>query len=155
MDYIAYDPAQHRVWVPAGNTGLVDVIDARTGLLSQIAGFPISETERNGKKRIMGPSSAAVGEGFVYIGNRGDSTVCAVDAATLKKGGMKRTISDGLAYVASMKELWVTSPHAKSIIVLDTANGLAVKTTIQLDGQPEGFAVDDGLGALLYELGRP
>src|SRR5215510_9138357 len=33
MDYIAFDPATRFVWVPAGNTGLVVVVDSTTGAL--------------------------------------------------------------------------------------------------------------------------
>ncbi|MCU1277865.1 MAG: hypothetical protein JWM53_1411 [bacterium] len=85
MDYLAYDRAHHRVWVPAGNTGKVDVVDASSGDVAHIDGFATREMERNGKKRIVGPSSATVGDGVVYVGNRGDSTVCAVDATSLQK----------------------------------------------------------------------
>ena len=30
MDYLGYDPVTDAVWVPAGNTGSVDVVDAVT-----------------------------------------------------------------------------------------------------------------------------
>jgi DNA-binding beta-propeller fold protein YncE len=86
MDYIAYDPAHHRVWVPAGNTGSVDVVDTRDEKVTRLEGFATAEVKRAGTKRTVGPSSAAVGEGVVYVGNRGDSSICAVDAATLAKG---------------------------------------------------------------------
>ena len=33
MDYIAFDPATRFVWAPAGNTGLVVVIDSTSGRL--------------------------------------------------------------------------------------------------------------------------
>ncbi len=39
MDYIAYDPGTNSVWVPGGNTGAVDVMDAATGKVRQIPGF--------------------------------------------------------------------------------------------------------------------
>ena len=34
MDYLAYDPGSGLVWVPAGNTGRVDVVDTMTGKLT-------------------------------------------------------------------------------------------------------------------------
>src|SRR5215468_3140270 len=86
MDYLAYDRAHHRVWVPAGNTGSVDVVDASNDKLAQVEGFRIAEVERRGTKRTVGPSSATVGDGVVYIGNRADSSVCAVDAVSLQIG---------------------------------------------------------------------
>jgi hypothetical protein len=55
MDYLAYDRSHHRVWVPAGNTGSVDVVDTDHGHVTRIDGFPTSEIERNGKRRIVGP----------------------------------------------------------------------------------------------------
>src|SRR5262249_61165414 len=40
LDYFAYDGATGKLWVPASNTGSVDVIDGETGAVSQITGFP-------------------------------------------------------------------------------------------------------------------
>ena len=39
MDYLAYDAATGRVWVPAGNTGNVDVLDVATGKLTTLGRF--------------------------------------------------------------------------------------------------------------------
>jgi hypothetical protein len=156
MDYIAYDRAHRRVWVPAGNTGKVDVVEVATGQVSPIEGFPTAELERNGRKRTVGPSSATVGEGVVYVGNRGDSTVCAIEADTLKKGACVKldSMPDGLAWVASAKEVWVTTPRDKSIQVLDasTPGSLTVKTKMSFEGEPEGYAVDDARGLFYTNL---
>ncbi len=156
MDYIAYDPAHRRVWVPAGNTGSVDVVDVRDDHVTRVEGFPTSEVERNGTKRTVGPSSATVGQGVVYVGNRGDSSVCAVDAASLTKGPCLKLASmpDGVAYVGSTKEVWVTTPRDNSIAVLDAsqASALSLKTSITLEGVPEGFAVDDGRAVFYTNL---
>jgi DNA-binding beta-propeller fold protein YncE len=156
MDYIAYDRANKRVWVPAGNTGKVDVIDAASGRVTPIEGFATQEIERKGKKRTVGPSSATVGDGLVYVGNRGDFTVCAFAAQSLKKGACAKldSMPDGLAYVASAKELWVTTPRDQSLSVLDASNPetLTVKTKMTFEGEPEGFAVDDGRGIFYTNL---
>jgi DNA-binding beta-propeller fold protein YncE len=156
MDYLAYDRAHHRVWVPAGNTGSVDVVDTITQSVVQIKGFPTAQVERNGIKRTVGPSSATVGEGVVYVGNRGNASVCAIDAESLR---MDRCVTlasmpDALAYVAATKELWVTTPRDRSIVVLDAATpgAVAQKATIRMEGQPEGFAVDDTRGIFYTNL---
>jgi DNA-binding beta-propeller fold protein YncE len=136
----------------------VAVVDSKSGRVSRIGGFPTAVVERKGKKRTVGPSSAAVGEGVVYVGNRGDSTVCAVDATALTKGACVRleSMPDGLAYVASTKELWVTTPRDKSITILDVSTArlprLAPKGRVQLAGEPEGFAVDDQRGVFYTNL---
>src|SRR5882724_13137468 len=115
LDYLAYDRAHHRVWVPAGDTGTVAVVDVRDDHVAIVPGFATAEIERHGTKRIVGPSSAAVANGVVYVGNRGDSSVCAIDAASLRVGPCVKLASmpDGIAYVSSKREVWVTTPRDK------------------------------------------
>lgn len=156
LDYLAYDPAHDRVWIPAGGTGRVDVIDAKTEQVTPIEGFATKEVKRRGKTMLQGPSSAAVGDGVVYVGNRADASVCAVDAASLAKGECTTLDKspDGLAYVAATKELWVTTPRDKSIRIFDvSAPGHPVaKDKIALEGEPEGFAVDNARGVFYTNL---
>ena len=154
MDYLLYDPRTNAVWVPAGNTAAVDVIDVATGKLSQVTGFATKEVERRGKKRVVGPSSATLGaRGTVYVGNRGDSSVCAVDEVSLQKGtcGTLDAMPDGIAYVEKTNEVWVTTPRDKSIRVLDGAT-LAQKARIAFEGEPEGFAPDSARGRFYTNL---
>jgi hypothetical protein len=144
MDYVIFDPRTRTVWAPAGNTAAVDVVDITNRHIAQVTGFPTQEMERRGRKRTVGPSSAALGEaGTVYVGNRGDSSVCAIDEAKLTRGtcGKLDAMPDGIAYVAKTKEVWVTTPRDKSIRILD-ATTLAQKARLAFDGDPEGFAVD-------------
>jgi DNA-binding beta-propeller fold protein YncE len=143
MDYLGYDPATDSVWVPAGNTGAVDVIDATTQKVTQIPGFPSGEMGSGNRKRIVGPSSVTFGKGTVYIGDRFDSSVCALDARTHARGACVKldSMPDGLAYVASTREVWVTTPRDKTIRILD-ATTLAQKEKLTFEGNPEGFAVD-------------
>jgi hypothetical protein len=143
MDYIGFDPSTNAVWVPAGNTGLVDVIDPATNKMRQIAGFATKEVTVRDRKRTLGPSSVTFGGGTAYIGNRGDQSVCAFDAKTLAKRhcAVLASMPDGLAYVAPTKEVWVTTPRDKSIVILDAAT-LREKSKLTFEGNPEGFAVD-------------
>src|SRR5436305_220063 len=85
LDYFAYDRSTDRVWVPASNTGNVDVIDGSSDAVSQVTGFKTGEVELRGRKVPLGPTAVSVGEGVVYIGNRGDSCLCVIDAQTLKR----------------------------------------------------------------------
>ena len=156
LDYLAVDHARHRVWVPAGGTGNTIVIDEKTREISKVSAFPTREVEWRGRKRTVGPSSATVGDGFVYIGNRADASVCAIDAATLKHAGCVTLPSspDGVAYVARTKEVWVTTPRDQSIAILDVSNPAAPKPagSIKLEGDPEGYAVDEGRGLFYTNL---
>jgi hypothetical protein len=144
MDYLLFDPRTRTVWAPAGNTAAVDVVDIATRKVAQVAPFPTQEVERRGQKRTIGPSAAALGEpGTVFVVNRGDSSVCAVDEARLTRGacGALDSPPDGIAYVARTREVWVTTPRDNSIRILDAAT-LAQKARLPFDGAPEGFAVD-------------
>src|SRR5262249_53437126 len=156
LDYIAFDPAQARVWVPVGATASVDVYDIASGAFTRIDGFTSAEREFKGKKRLFGPSAAAVGDGFVYIGNRATSEACPVDAKTLRKAACVELSSaiDGVAYVSSAKEVWVTMPKEQSLAVLDARvpGTPSLKTSVKVDGAPEGFAVDDRSGLFFTNL---
>lgn len=169
LDYLAVDRARGRVWVPAGETGRVDVIDGRTGSVAAVEGFATSEGELLGEKILVGPSAVAVAPGVVYVGNRGDGTICAIDAATLRRGACfalgaagLASSADGLGYVPTTKELWVTTgapplgirPPDQSLVVLDASapERLALAARIRLDGAAEGYAVDDVHGVFYTNL---
>jgi DNA-binding beta-propeller fold protein YncE len=143
MDYIAYDPKTGYVWVPAINIGSVDVVDTSNGSVREISGFPTNEVEFGGHKRIQGPSGVSVGDGVVYIGDRADSSICAIDETTItrKTCGHIDSTPDGVVYVAPTKEVWVTAPRDNSVRILDSAS-LTQKAKLTFEGRPEGYAVD-------------
>jgi DNA-binding beta-propeller fold protein YncE len=150
MDYIAYDPKTGYVWVPAINIGSVDVVDTTNNdSVREIAGFPTNEVEFGGRKRTQGPSGVSVGDGVVYIGDRADSSICAVDEKTLarKSCGHIDSTPDGVVYVAATKEVWVTAPRDNSVRILDSGT-LAQKEKLTFEGRPEGYAVDAKRGRL-------
>ena len=149
MDYIAYDPKTGYVWVPAINIGSVDVVDTSNGSVREISGFATNEVELGGRKRVQGPSGVSIGDGVVYIGDRADSSVCAIDEKTLarKNCGHIDATPDGVVYVAPTKEVWVTAPRDKSVRILDSQT-LTQKEKLTFEGQPEGYAVDAKRGRL-------
>jgi len=104
----------------------------------------------------MGPSAVAIGDGFAYVGNRATGEVCAVDEVKLTLGRCLKLPSpgDGVEYVAATKEVWVTTPRAQAIAVLDASkpDTLKLKTTIHVDGSPEGYAVDATRGLFFTNL---
>ena len=118
LDYFAYDRATGRVYrVRASNTGNVDIIDENSGAVSQVT-IKTGEVELRGRKVPLGPTAVSIGDGVVYIGNRGDSTLCVIDAQTLKReecleiapaGAGPAAAPDAVLYVAATKELWITT----------------------------------------------
>src|SRR5881397_3489726 len=165
LDYFAYDHATGKLWVPASNTGSVDVIDEASDAVSQVTGFKTGEVELRGRKITLGPTAVSVGDGVVYIGNRGDSTLCIIDAHSLKRGECLQVAPpsagpaaapDAVVYVAATKELWITTGAPpigvasadKAIQVFDVSEPrhLRLKLKIPLDGSAEGYAVDNQRG---------
>src|SRR5438876_3204634 len=171
LDYFAYDPTTGKVWVPASNLGSVVVIDEKTDAVSQVAGFKTGEIERRGRKVTLGPTAASIGDGVVYIGNRGDATLCWIDKSSLNRGECVPVSSDqgvtpdGVLYVPTTKEVWITTrpvsssnaEAAKTLQVFDASDPhhLKWKAKIQLDGLGEGYAVDNGRGLFYTNVEGP
>ena len=118
LDYFAYDRSTGKLWVPASNTGNVDVIDENSDAVSHVTGFKTGEVELRGQKVPLGPTAVSVGDGVVYIGSRGDSSLCVIDAQSLKReeclevapvSAGPASAPDAVVYVAATKELWVTT----------------------------------------------
>lgn len=171
LDYYAYDRGRERLWVPAGNTASVDVIDGASDKVTRIEGFRTKEFEFLGKPQLLGPTAIAIGEGVVYIGNRGDSSICIIDAKTLELGDCMPIASpaegleaspDGLSYIATTKELWVsrgaptlgiTAPdHSMTILDASNPKKLKTKAKLPLAGSAEGYALDERRGIFYTTL---
>ena len=128
----------------------------------QLSGFKTGEIERHGRKVTLGPTAASIGDDVVYIGNRGDATLCVIDAKTLACGECVPLSTDysitpdGVLYVAATKEVWITTrpvsssnvEAAKALQVFDASDPrhLKRKTKTPLDGLGEGYAADNGRG---------
>ena len=149
MDYIAYDSKTGDVWVPATNVGSVDVVNTRNNRVHEITGFATKEMEFQGRKFALGPSGVSIGEGLVYIGDRADMSICAVDEKTLvrRNCGHIDSMPDGVVYVAPTREVWVTAPRDNSVRILDSQT-LQQKEKLTFPGRPEGYAVDAKRGRL-------
>lgn len=155
LDFLFYEARPSRVWVPAGGSGSVDVFDTARHDFTRVEGFKTVEREAHGKTRILGPSAGAVGDGFAYVGNRATQEICAVDLQTLRKGACLKLAdpTDCVEYVPSTHEVWVTTPSTHSLVVLDAVQGkLKLKATVKVDGEPEGYALDEPHSVFLTNL---
>ena len=149
MDYLAAAGAQ--VWVPAGNTGKVFVLEGPGKPIRTIDGFA---TRKGRSDRLMGPSSVSLSSSTAFVGNRGDSSICAFERSSLKKKSCATVpgIPDGTFWVATTQEVWVTTPRDKSLQILDAHGELKASGQIPLEGEPEGYAVDEGKGLVYTNL---
>jgi DNA-binding beta-propeller fold protein YncE len=168
LDYLAVNRTDGLVWVPGGGTGTVDVISADLTVRS-VSGFATEKRKLLGRDIVLGPTSVALAGGTAYIGNRADGTVCIVTNLRIRRcirvadsAEDIATSPDGLAYVSSVKEVWVTRgapplgivPPDHSILVLDAArkSKLIKKTLIPLQGSAEGYSIDDANGRFYTNL---
>jgi len=151
MDYLAYDPQADQVWVPASNAGTTVVIDATTRKIRTVEGF-LTVSKDN---RTFGPTSVTIAEAFAYVGNRADNSICPVEKKTLKLGSCVKLDStpDGVAYVATTQEVWITAPRDNSLRIVDARGAnLTAKAKMPLEGEPEGYAVDPRRGVFYTNL---
>src|SRR5207237_763429 len=49
LDYFAYDHTSRLLWVPAANTGSVDIVETATNHVKRVEGFPVAQVEIKGK----------------------------------------------------------------------------------------------------------
>lgn len=121
MDYLAYDAENDRLWVPAGNTGNLDVVDLPGGKVTPISGFPTAPRPSGGHgPGMMGPSSVTIADKVAWVGNRGDNKVCAFDRKTLARGECVQlnAMPDGVEWVATTGELWITTPRDQTLTIV-------------------------------------
>ena len=154
MDYIAYDPKTGYVWVPAINVGSVYVVDTGNGSVREISGFATNEVELGGRKRRQGPSGVSVGDGVVYIGDRADSSVCAIDEQTLARkpeAVNSVVVGDPALFQVEHSEhepelvfvKALTNEHAESNLLISTARGRQISfLLISGGGGPNSGKVD-------------
>jgi DNA-binding beta-propeller fold protein YncE len=156
LDYLAADRTSGRVWIPAGNTGSVDVLDVASRKVTRIEGFTTRARETRGGTRVMGPSAVAIGDGVAFIGNRATAEICGIEVRKLAKIACVELTSptDGVAYVPSTKEVWVTMPRDESLTLVDASDATHLRQAarIALPGKPEGYAVDSARGWFFTNL---
>ena len=151
LDYLAADRASGQVWIPAGQTGLVDVLDVATRTVGTVAGFAAAAPDQT-----RDPSAVSLGEEVAFIGDRGTSQLCTVDKKQLAKLGCVSLAArpDGVQYVATTREVRITTPRDRSVTVVDARSPSRPKLAgrIVLPGSPEGYAVDDARGRFFTNL---
>src|SRR5581483_3547485 len=102
MDLLA--AAGSQVWIPAGNTGKDFVLDGAGKPFRTIDGFA---TRKGRNDRLMGTSSVTLSTSTAFIGNRGDSSVCAFERQSLAKKSCATVpgVPDGTFWVAPTQEV--------------------------------------------------
>jgi DNA-binding beta-propeller fold protein YncE len=146
FDDLTFSPALHRVLVPSGRTGLLNLLDPQTFAIESVSGFSTQTAFGGGHG--AGTTSADYGHGLVFASDRSRKVIEIVDPvrlrilASVKLGGAP----DYVRWVEANSEVWVTEPARKVIEYFKLDSGgkpaLVLQGTIPIADGPESLVID-------------
>jgi hypothetical protein len=148
FDDLMFSASLHRVLVPAGRTGKLDLIDPKTQKIDAVSGFS-ADADKFAGGHGQGTTSADAGGGFIFASDRSRAEVEIVDPKTLEIVGSAKLASgpDYVRWVESAHEVWVTEPGKKQIELFALDSGKLVrKGAIAVPGGPESLVIDGTRG---------
>jgi hypothetical protein len=139
--------AAYGLLVPAGRTGLVDLVDPTSLRVTSIGGF--SRADRYEGKHDDGPTSVDEGAGLFFLIDHGAKKVLAVDPRdrVIVASAPLAEDPDYVRWVEPTRELWVTQPDAEQVEIFQLHHGkgghhLTSSAAIKIPKGPEGLLVD-------------
>jgi len=156
FDDMGFAPSIHKVLVPAGRSGNLDLIDPDTMQITAIGGF--SSRKSFGGGHGQGVTSADEGRGLLFATDRDAKQLIVVDPKTKSVIATAPLASgpDYVRYVSATNEVWVTEPGAARIEVFSLPQSGAPKAThvdfISIPGGPESLIVDKTRGRAYTHL---
>src|SRR5260370_19796781 len=147
FDDMGFAPSIHKVLVPAGRSGNLDLIDPETKQVTAIGGF--SSRASFGGGHGQGVTSADEGRGLLFATDRDAKKLNVIDA---KAGSVVATAPlasgpDYVRYVSNTGEVWVTAPGAARIEIFYLPQSGAPKPAhvdfISVHGGPASPKVDN------------
>ncbi len=146
FDDLRFSAEMHRVLVPAGRTGRLDLVDPETRAVAEIAGFSSSAEPRAGHGEST--TSADAGDGLLFASDRTRRSVVVADPAT-RRIVARATLGGGPDYVrwvAATHEVWVTEPGRQAIEMFRVEGNapprLTRTGTIPVPDGPESLEID-------------
>jgi DNA-binding beta-propeller fold protein YncE len=130
FDDMGFAPSSHKVLVPAGRSGNLDLIDPDTKQVTAIGGFSGRTSFGGGHGR--GVTSADEGRGLLFATDRDAKQLKVVDPKTQSVIATAPLASgpDYVRYVSATDEVWVTEPSAARIEVFSLPrNGASSRLT--------------------------
>jgi hypothetical protein len=148
FDDLRFSVELHRVLVPAGRTGRIDLVDPEKRAIEEITGFSASGDP--GRGHGQGTTSADSGEGLVFASDRTQRSLVVADPATRRI--VARTELGGgpdyVRWVGATREVWVTEPGRKVIETFRLEGRspprLTRTGTIDVPDGPESLEIDPG-----------
>ncbi len=147
FDDLGFSAALHKVIVPAGRTGKLDLIDPASRRIDEIGGFSAHTSYGGGHGE--GITSADVGRGLIFVTDRSSKTLNVLDPTSKKIVATAKLAAgpDYVRYVAPTGEVWVTEPRAAQIEIFSLpAQGKpqpSHSAVISVPNGPESLVIDD------------
>jgi len=158
FDDLGFSSSLHRVLVPAGRTGILDLIDPDTMQISSIRGFAGSSKFGGGHGE--GITSVDEGRGLLFVTDRTARMLDVVDSNTRSIIASTGLASgpDYVRFVPETSEVWVTQPAAQRIEVFKLPARGTPKPVhsrfIDVPGGPESLIIDHSHGRAYTHLWR-
>lgn len=144
FDDLRYSSSLHRVLVPAGRSGRLNLIDPETLSVRTIGGFSSSGSYSGGHDE--GPTSVEEARGKLYVTDRTNRTLVVADpeSATIVSRTTLGAEPDYVRFVEATNELWVTEPAADRLEMFELGrDGTPTsRGTISVPNGPESLVID-------------
>jgi hypothetical protein len=150
LDDLQFSAELHRLLVPAGRTGRLDLVDPVSRSVEVVEGFSRSASRDRGHGE--GTTSADAGAGVVFAIDRTSRTLVAIDPRARRV--VTQTKLDGapdyVRWVQPTQEVWVTEPARESIETFrfqgEATPTLTRTGKISVPAGPESLVVDAAHG---------
>lgn len=148
FDDLRYSATLHRVLVPSGRSGRLNLIDPDTLTVTSIGGFSAKGEYSGGHDD--GPTSVDEAHGLLYVTDRSNQSLVVVNPHKQQLIGTVGLAAepDYVRFVSTRNELWVTEPAADQIEIFKLpSDGIPVaEATVRIDNGPESLVVDAARG---------
>lgn len=145
FDDLRYSSSLHRVLVPGGRSGRLDLIDSETLAVTSISGFSTKSSYSGGHDD--GPTSVEEAASKLWVTDRTSRALVSVDPQRRSVGKSTPLAHepDYVRFVAATGELWITEPDADRIelMKLDADGTPSAAGSIDVKNGPESLVVDE------------
>jgi len=150
FDDVQYSPSLHRVLVPGGRSGRLDLVDPGSLAVDSISGFGVTADYSGGHDD--GATAVSEGRGLLFVTDRTTRLLSLVDPAShaILASTPLGASPDYVRYVAATDELWVTEPSAAQIEIFALAAQApftpSAVATVPVANGPESLVIDQSHG---------
>jgi DNA-binding beta-propeller fold protein YncE len=150
FDDLRYSSTLHRVLVPAGRTGTLDLVDPDTLAVTSIPGFGTVASYSGGHDD--GPTAVDEGNGVLYVTDRTTGKLNVVDPVG---GRIIASVALGVGpdyvrFVKTTNEVWVTEPDADQVEIFTLGPDPTVApvhaAVVAVTNGPESMVIDTTRG---------